>query len=290
MRAQDRQRGSGRDRAAAAPAARTTTSPAPETARRAAVTGETGHFPPEAAAALQRTAGNTAFSATLTAQERHRHGAGRGHTEPPVVQRSPVQDVLRTPGRPLDGSVRADMESRLGADFSDVRVHTDAAAHDSAEAVNARAYTSGSHIVFQRGRYDGSSAAGRHVLAQELTHVRANFGRIVTDYAGLEGLPAVDPGMQDLVRAFPLHASASDRLRAKVKARPNDRLHYQAVNPEHMADDDPASRRVEFRDIQAQRGLEDLLSDLRYLTSLLQGVRDEVSVEQTNRLQDRHRT
>ncbi|MFJ9419151.1 DUF4157 domain-containing protein [Streptomyces sp. NPDC101227] len=171
MRAQDRQPGSGRERSGAAPAARTTASPAPEAARRTVATGEAGRLTPEAAAALQRTAGNTAVSAALAAQEQHRHGAGCGHTAPPAVQRSPVQDVLRTPGRPLDDSVRADMESRLGADFSDVRVHTDATAHESAESVNAHAYTSGSHIVFQRGRYDGSSAAGRHMLAHELTHV-----------------------------------------------------------------------------------------------------------------------
>lgn len=41
----------------------------------------------------------------------------------------------------------------------------------SVASVNAHAYTSGAHIVFQRGRYDGSSAAGRHMLAHELTHV-----------------------------------------------------------------------------------------------------------------------
>lgn len=87
------------------------------------------------------------------------------------MQRSAVHEVLRAPGRPLDEPVRADMESRLGADFSDVRVHTDASAHTSAESVNAHAYTSGSHIVFQRGRYNTSSAAGRHTLAHELTHV-----------------------------------------------------------------------------------------------------------------------
>ncbi|MEJ8650895.1 DUF4157 domain-containing protein [Streptomyces sp. MS1.AVA.3] len=136
-----------------------------------AVNGEAGHLTPEAAAVLQRTVGNAAFSAALAADEQHRHGAGCGHTTPPAGRRSPVEDVLRSPGRSLDDSVRADMESRLGADFSDVRVHTDAAAHESAESVNAHAYTSGSHIVFQRGRYDGSSAAGRHMLAHELTHV-----------------------------------------------------------------------------------------------------------------------
>ena len=63
------------------------------------------------------------------------------------------------------------MEARLGHDFSDVRVHDDSRAHDSAVGVNANAYTVGSNIVFQRDRYDPSSADGKVTLAHELTHV-----------------------------------------------------------------------------------------------------------------------
>jgi hypothetical protein len=63
------------------------------------------------------------------------------------------------------------MEARLGHDFGDVRVHTDAAATESAKAVNAHAYTVGSNVVFQRDRYDPDSAEGRTMLAHELTHV-----------------------------------------------------------------------------------------------------------------------
>jgi len=74
-------------------------------------------------------------------------------------------------GSPLDADTRADMEGRLGADFGDVRVHTDQAAHDSARAMNAQAYTVGSSVVFQRDRYDPASADGRLMLAHELTHV-----------------------------------------------------------------------------------------------------------------------
>lgn len=82
-----------------------------------------------------------------------------------------VHDALRSPGRPLEEPVRIEMEQRLGADFSQVRVHTDAAAHESAQDVNAHAYTAGSHLVFQQGQYDGASAAGKKMLAHELTHV-----------------------------------------------------------------------------------------------------------------------
>lgn len=86
---------------------------------------------------------------------------------------SPVYDVVNSGGgSPLPADVRADMEARFGGeDFSDVRVHTDGAAHESAKSVNAQAYTVGSNIVFQRDLYDPSSPSGQHMLAHELTHV-----------------------------------------------------------------------------------------------------------------------
>src|SRR6201999_1639049 len=87
-------------------------------------------------------------------------------------ERSPVLDVVGSGGgSPLDRDTRTDMESRLGHDFGDVRVHTASNAHESAQAVNAHAYTVGSDIVFQRDKYDPASTEGRTMLAHELTHV-----------------------------------------------------------------------------------------------------------------------
>lgn len=83
-----------------------------------------------------------------------------------------VNELLRNGnGRPLDASVRAFMESRFNHDFSQVRVHTDAAAAQSAEAVSAKAYTVGNDIVFKSGMYTPETVIGRHLLAHELTHV-----------------------------------------------------------------------------------------------------------------------
>ena len=58
----------------------------------------------------------------------------------------------------------------IGYDFSQVRVHTDAKAADSARAVNALAYTVGRDIVFGAGQYAPSSKEGQRLLAHELTH------------------------------------------------------------------------------------------------------------------------
>jgi outer membrane protein OmpA-like peptidoglycan-associated protein len=87
-------------------------------------------------------------------------------TAPPIVH-----DVLNSPGRPLDAATRNFMEPRFGADFSNVRVHTDARAAESAQAVNALAYTVGRNIVFNSGQFAPDLAASQKVLAHELTHV-----------------------------------------------------------------------------------------------------------------------
>jgi hypothetical protein len=89
----------------------------------------------------------------------------------PAVAPRVVHEVLGSPGVPLDSDVRAALEPRFGQDFSQVRVHTDARAASSADAVGARAYTLGRHIVFAAGRYAPSTAEGHKLLAHELTHV-----------------------------------------------------------------------------------------------------------------------
>ena len=75
------------------------------------------------------------------------------------------------PGRPLEPGVRASAERSFGHDFSQVRIHNDAAAAASAQAVNAKAYTAGSDLVFEPGAYDPASKDGEWLLAHELAHV-----------------------------------------------------------------------------------------------------------------------
>ncbi|MCI4041755.1 DUF4157 domain-containing protein [Streptomyces sp. TRM75563] len=120
---------------------------------------------------IQRTAGNGALGAMV---QRARSGVtepAAEQAEEAEAQRSPVHDVISSGGSPLDTDTRTDMESRMGADFSDVRVHHDSAAHESANGVGAHAYTVGNNVVFQRDAYDPGSPQGRTTLAHELTHV-----------------------------------------------------------------------------------------------------------------------
>jgi hypothetical protein len=81
-----------------------------------------------------------------------------------------VSQVVQLPGQPLDAPTRAFMQTRLGHDFSRVRVHADAQAAASARAVDALAYSVGEHVVFGRGHYTPETASGRSLLAHELVH------------------------------------------------------------------------------------------------------------------------
>ena len=73
-------------------------------------------------------------------------------------------------GAPLAATERAFFEPRFGRDFSNVRIHNDSAADQSARAINAQAYTLGEDIAFASGKYSPGSPAGRRLLAHELTH------------------------------------------------------------------------------------------------------------------------
>jgi hypothetical protein len=83
---------------------------------------------------------------------------------------SMVHDVLRSSGQPLESTTRASMESWFAHDFSQIRIHTDTRAAQSAQEVNALAYTVGRDIVFGQNQYAPSTTAGRKLLAHELTH------------------------------------------------------------------------------------------------------------------------
>ncbi|MDR4513729.1 DUF4157 domain-containing protein [Nitrosomonas sp.] len=104
----------------------------------------------------------------MDADSAPRNKDGRNQETPPDI---PALTGRTTNGHPLPNALRQFYESRMGWDFRDVRLHTDNKSIQSAEAINAKAYTLGNHITFNRGQYQPSSQQGRHLLAHELTHV-----------------------------------------------------------------------------------------------------------------------
>jgi hypothetical protein len=73
-------------------------------------------------------------------------------------------------GSPMPAAALTQMEGSFGTDFSGVRIHTGSTAVQMSKDLNAQAFTHGSDIYFNAGKYDPESQQGRHLLAHELTH------------------------------------------------------------------------------------------------------------------------
>jgi Domain of unknown function (DUF4157) len=102
-------------------------------------------------------------------------------------------------GHPLEPSVRADVQSRFGYNLSRVRIHTDARAAASAQAMGAAAYTVGQDVSFAAGRYAPHTEPGRRLLAHELTHYVQQAGSAPTTVDASSAAPgataAPSPGL-----------------------------------------------------------------------------------------------
>ena len=73
-------------------------------------------------------------------------------------------------GHHLPEDTRQQMESSIGADFSNVRIHDDSNAAQMSKELSAQAFTHGNDIYFNSGKYDTTTKGGKHLLAHELTH------------------------------------------------------------------------------------------------------------------------
>ncbi|MGV0025332.1 eCIS core domain-containing protein [Phormidesmis priestleyi] len=108
---------------------------------------------------LQRQYGNSYVQRVL----------GRSDAASPELAATIEQ--ARGHGQPLDQAVRMQMETAFGADFQNVRIHTDAQADRLNRSLAARAFTTRVNIFFRQGEYHPHSSGGRELLAHELTHV-----------------------------------------------------------------------------------------------------------------------
>jgi len=114
----------------------------------------------------EKAIASTPVSIPSLALQRRTASSSTTSAVPPIVH-----NVLATSGQSLDSGVRSFMEPRFGHNFNQVRVHNDVQAAESAQAVNALAYTMGQDVVFGAGQYAPETMAGKRLLAHELTHV-----------------------------------------------------------------------------------------------------------------------
>jgi len=74
-------------------------------------------------------------------------------------------------GQPLDAGLQESMGQMMGADFSEVRVHTDTRSDQLNQSLQALAFTTGQDMFFRKDAYKPESRAGQELIAHELTHV-----------------------------------------------------------------------------------------------------------------------
>ena len=80
----------------------------------------------------------------------------------------------KSAGEPLNPSTRSTLESHMGRDLSDVRIHHDGAAQNAARALRARAFTHQNHIWLGAGESQNDD----HLIAHEVTHVLQQTGGV----------------------------------------------------------------------------------------------------------------
>ena len=108
---------------------------------------------------LQKKADNSSQTASPNIESRLNSSKGSGSSLPPAT--------------------RSQMENYFGADFSNVRIHNDSSSAQLSKDLNAQAFTHGSDVYFNSGKYDATSNTGKHLLAHELTHVVQQGGNSI---------------------------------------------------------------------------------------------------------------
>lgn len=100
---------------------------------------------------------------------RKTESGGGGFAAPPAL--ASQLNATKGGGSPLPEGTQSFMENAFSVDFSGVRVHTDGQAAEMSQILQAKAFTHGKDIYFNRGQYRPEVSQGRRLLSHELTHV-----------------------------------------------------------------------------------------------------------------------
>jgi hypothetical protein len=157
-------------------------------------------------------------------------------------------DQARGGGHGMDHATRGRMESAFGADFSAVRIHTDARADGLSQSLSARAFATGRDVFFRSGEYNPGSSSGRELLAHELTHVVQQTGD------GIQRKMTVsDPGDAHEVEADAMaravmqqeHSQSIDRAGALQDEEEKKKKHIGAKNSDDFLRRQPEEHKLQ---------------------------------------------
>jgi hypothetical protein len=96
-----------------------------------------------------------------------RPGAENGSLSPEFERKV---STLRAKGEALPSETRTSMEQGFGADFGEVRIHKGKESSGLNKQIQARAFTHGNDIFFDKGEYQPQTKDGQRLIAHELTH------------------------------------------------------------------------------------------------------------------------
>jgi len=112
------------------------------------------------------------FSKTIQRQEEEKGAIQLSPDGAPTASPQVSSQISQSKGsgKSLPTPVQAEMGQKIGADFSRVNIHTGSQATEMSNELGAQAFTHGSDIYFNEGKYQPETADGKHLLAHELTH------------------------------------------------------------------------------------------------------------------------
>lgn len=117
---------------------------------------------PDAKTGVGNTAVNSADSISTAG------GIGAGSDVPQRVEKQIRNN--QGSGAQIDDPLRSQLETKMNADFSNVRIHDNSGSHHLNRSLGSKAFTHKNDIYFNQGQYRPGCEAGRHLLAHELTH------------------------------------------------------------------------------------------------------------------------
>jgi Domain of unknown function (DUF4157) len=146
-------------------------------------------------------------------------------------------------GQSLDPGVQQQMGQAIGADFSGVKVHSDATADRLSQSIQAKAFTTGKDIFFKSGEYNPNSRSGQELLAHELTHVVQQTGRgdalvqrEIDKQAAIEDLRTIKGGV--FTRTSVTNAKRGQRALQLAYLHPDSLLYINRAYKEVTKTDD----------------------------------------------------
>jgi hypothetical protein len=129
----------------------------------------------------------------------------------------------------MEPATKAEMESGFGADFSDVNIHTGSDAAQMSKQMGAHAFTKGSDIYFNEGKYQPATTQGKLLLAHELTHTIQQINESTSlnvQKSELEGTVETSEGTES-IEGLSVSSSAED---IRIRLLTNQALINSRIN------------------------------------------------------------